>query len=719
MAITTINNGLTQEKGINYTVITDSSVDWTGVTNSTYLYDKATDLPYYKSSGGTVVSLFEEGGGTFVTGGTYSGSTIILNRNDGNSVDVTGITSSSIYTADGTLTGNRTVDLDGNSLDISSISSNSGQLDITNTEAQIRYKDSSDNTLNLLQLNQNDTIFVVNNKFEVRGLSNTTSFRPIDITANTTHRLLMSTVQTSLGTTDDNFDSNANTTGIIRNGTFRLYASDTKTVLRNNTVIISNSNISTVIGTEDISLQGDTLVSEKLELSTTTDGFLMPRLTTAQMNAISSPDTYLKILNTDDNREYRYNGSAWVSNEYIEYDFALRSSGVTTYYTDFYTCYNASVAGDVIDVQTDQTVDCGNITSWTWTNDITINLNGHHVNCTNLQRLYIETGINVKMTNGTFSVESTSINTAAIMFKGGNTFVGDGAVTVYQSVGGSTRGSFTGAGARSTVSGVIMKGSYTYCAAGYITLDNCILYKPTGGPETIYGDNVRVNNSTIYGTVFGTSGNYTIPSRETVRTFNNCVIITDGESAIGARSAIFNNCSIKTKDDEVRNGIGGEQEYNNCKIERIGTVGTAFSITNTSNVRMYNTQIISTGTGVLTNLPMEFYNCYIKSNAGDGIVNTTGAGMIIRGGTIDSTGGSCLKFSITNITGIAEVSNVTLVCNTTGKHCLEVNTNTTLTFSSLSMKNTATSTDIYSRAGILSENLQIETTDAFGNIILK
>ena len=88
MAITTINTGLNQSKGVTYTVVTDSSVDWTGVTSNTYFYDRDTMLPYYKNSGGTVVSLFEEGGGggsdTFVTGGTYSGSTIILNRNDGN-----------------------------------------------------------------------------------------------------------------------------------------------------------------------------------------------------------------------------------------------------------------------------------------------------------------------------------------------------------------------------------------------------------------------------------------------------------------------------------------------------------------------------------------------------------------------------------------------------------------------------------------------------------
>ena len=201
----------------------------------------------------------------FVESGAYDeiNNKIVLTLNDASTVDID--TSAigggdSIYTADGTLTGNRAVDLDGNDLDISYSSSNSGQLKVTSTEARLRCKDSSDNTFNLLELNYNDSIFVVKRKFEVRGLNNTTSFRPIDIEANTTHRLFMNTLQTSLGTTSDNFDTNVNTTGIIRNGTLRLYASDTKTVLKSNTVILSSSNINNAIGSEDISLQGSTLI---------------------------------------------------------------------------------------------------------------------------------------------------------------------------------------------------------------------------------------------------------------------------------------------------------------------------------------------------------------------------------------------------------------------------------------------------------------------------
>jgi len=86
MAVTTVTSGLNQQKGITYTVITDTSADWTSVANNTYFYDLDTDLPYYKDATGTVVSIFESGGGD------------------------------SIYTADGTLSGNRAVDLDNNKL---------------------------------------------------------------------------------------------------------------------------------------------------------------------------------------------------------------------------------------------------------------------------------------------------------------------------------------------------------------------------------------------------------------------------------------------------------------------------------------------------------------------------------------------------------------------------------------------------------------------------
>jgi hypothetical protein len=55
----TINN---QQTGIQYTKVTDSSSDWSSVANSTYFYDIATAVTYYKDSTGTVLSLFSAAG---------------------------------------------------------------------------------------------------------------------------------------------------------------------------------------------------------------------------------------------------------------------------------------------------------------------------------------------------------------------------------------------------------------------------------------------------------------------------------------------------------------------------------------------------------------------------------------------------------------------------------------------------------------------------------
>ena len=53
--------------------------------------------------------------------------------------------------------------------------------------------------------------------------------------------------------------------------------------------------------------------SAKLDVSSTTKGFLPPRMTTVQRNAIASPATGLTIYNTTINAFQVYNGTAWYS----------------------------------------------------------------------------------------------------------------------------------------------------------------------------------------------------------------------------------------------------------------------------------------------------------------------------------------------------------------------------------------------------------------------
>ena len=265
MAINNVTTNTKPEKGITYSVITDSSSDWPSVGNDVYFYDKATSLPYYKNSSGTVVSLFEEGGGTdtFVTGGTYSGSTIILNRNDGNTVNVTGITSDSIYTSNGTVGTGRVATL------TDTLSFNSGTLVLFNQNVDINANWRANK--GVLNINTN------NQSFAGLGLTDTTNgyyggffWRP------TTNYLTIG----------------SNSAGIALEPT------------ANNQAYVFKSN--------QFEFTKGGFISGKLELSTTTDGFLMPRLTTAQKNAISSPDTNLMVFDTDLSSLQRYNGSAWV-----------------------------------------------------------------------------------------------------------------------------------------------------------------------------------------------------------------------------------------------------------------------------------------------------------------------------------------------------------------------------------------------------------------------
>lgn len=51
--------------------------------------------------------------------------------------------------------------------------------------------------------------------------------------------------------------------------------------------------------------------SSALQINSTTKGLLMPRMTTAQINAISSPANGLEVYNTDINTPCFYDGSAW------------------------------------------------------------------------------------------------------------------------------------------------------------------------------------------------------------------------------------------------------------------------------------------------------------------------------------------------------------------------------------------------------------------------
>jgi hypothetical protein len=74
-----------------------------------------------------------------------------------------------------------------------------------------------------------------------------------------------------------------------------------------------------------------------LQINSTTKGFLPPRMTTTQRNAISSPATGLEIYNTTANEPEVYNGTAWTSmtpsSTFVDDQFTAPSSGTNQVFT--------------------------------------------------------------------------------------------------------------------------------------------------------------------------------------------------------------------------------------------------------------------------------------------------------------------------------------------------------------------------------------------------
>ena len=115
--------------------------------------------------------------------------------------------------------------------------------------------------------------------------------------------------------------------------------------------------------------------SAALDITSTTGGLLVPRMTAAQRDAISSPATGLMIYQTDVTVGfYYYNGSSWA-------EVAATSK---TYYEN---TFNAELGGYVIEVNSDGThglvvamQDQGTVLNWYGANDLLSYTSKHDIN---------------------------------------------------------------------------------------------------------------------------------------------------------------------------------------------------------------------------------------------------------------------------------------------------------------------------------------------------
>jgi hypothetical protein len=150
-------------------------------------------------------------------------------------------------------------------------------------------------------------------------------------------------------------------------------AQSTSSNIYNNNGTVGSGRVATL--TDTLSFAGG-----RVSFDTTTNGILLPRLTTSQMNAIASPVTNTILYNTDLNGLYRYTGSAWVALSVGYGIIEVRdSSGYPTFYADLQTALNATGDIDTVyiysDIQVTAQISIPNRTS------LTIEMNGHRIWC--------------------------------------------------------------------------------------------------------------------------------------------------------------------------------------------------------------------------------------------------------------------------------------------------------------------------------------------------
>jgi len=161
-----------------------------------------------------------------------------------------------------------------------------------------------------------------NNAFGSAALgSNTTGYANVAIGEQALQANTTGYYNIALGTNSGNNVAGGSNNITIGYGTTTQAASDQSSIvigtatngLGSNTTVIGNgSTVKTAIYGNLLLGTTTDIVSSRLTVNSTTQGFLPPRMTTTQKNAIATPATGLVVYDTDLLALYQYNGSAWV-----------------------------------------------------------------------------------------------------------------------------------------------------------------------------------------------------------------------------------------------------------------------------------------------------------------------------------------------------------------------------------------------------------------------
>jgi hypothetical protein len=149
---------------------------------------------------------------------------------------------------------------------------------------------------------------LVNGAIEIKGTTNYTALTFDNTAANRNNNILFNDAGVTVGQIHyDLFGSGAFGDG------FKIYAKTPLVTDAETMVWDSNDNVHIPNGSFFVGLSAPGLVeaSAIIQANSTTKGFLPPRMTTTQRNAITTPATGLTIYNTTTNKLNFYNSSAW------------------------------------------------------------------------------------------------------------------------------------------------------------------------------------------------------------------------------------------------------------------------------------------------------------------------------------------------------------------------------------------------------------------------